>query len=144
MNTTSTKFQTIWLVVIGFLIVAWSVSIQNKNGNVEYNVRHIDSQEAYARLNSESDVLIVDVRDKDAYDKEHIPNAMAIPIDDLSKRMGELETHKTGEIIVYCNEGSNRGPRATQQLNNAGFQRAVNLKGGLQSWKSAKFQTVKP
>ncbi len=45
-------------------------------------------------------VVFVDVRDRDAYQRGHIPGALALPLDELENRLGELD--KQQWIIAYC------------------------------------------
>ena len=55
-----------------------------------------DALEAY---NSKS-AIFVDVRGKDAYDQQHIPGALSIPLSELATRLFELP--KDAWIITYC------------------------------------------
>lgn len=104
-------------------------------------VSHISPTEAAVLIES-NDTLILDVREKDAFAKGHLPNAISVPIDELDKRLDEFSEHKAEEVVVYCNDGSTRGPRATKQLNDAGFFKAMNLKGGVEGWKRASLLLI--
>ncbi len=44
--------------------------------------------------------VFVDVRDKDAYQRGHIPGALSIPLSELENQLGELD--KEQWIIAYC------------------------------------------
>jgi predicted sulfurtransferase len=46
------------------------------------------------------DAVIVDVRNKQAYDFEHAEGAISIPLDQFEKRVGELPKDKL--IAAYC------------------------------------------
>ena len=78
-------------------------------------------------------ITILDVRPEAEYEKGHIPNAISIPFDQLSKRLKELP--KRSEIIAYC-----RGPfcvfadEAVALLNKAGFK-ATRLEEGFPDWE---------
>ncbi len=52
------------------------------------------------RLVAKGDVVIVDVRGKDAYDFEHAEGAISIPLQELEARMSELPKNKL--IAAYC------------------------------------------
>ncbi len=56
-------------------------------------------KDALAAYHAKSAVF-VDVRGKDAYDIQHIPGALSIPLSDLARRLSELS--KTAWIITYC------------------------------------------
>jgi rhodanese-related sulfurtransferase len=82
-------------------------------------------------------LLVLDVREKDAYVKGHLPGAISVPLGELAQRIGTLGLTKADPVLVYCGEGSNRAPDATRELNARGYERAVNLKGGFASWLAA-------
>lgn len=77
-------------------------------------------------------VTILDVRPETEYRKGHIPNAISIPINELSDRLKLLP--KRSEIIVYC-----RGPfcvfadEAVAILTKAGYK-AKRLEEGFPDW----------
>lgn len=81
--------------------------------------------------------VVIDVREKDAFDKGHIPGAVSVPIAEVGQRMNALGLSRAEPVVVYCGEGSTRGPDATRQLNAGGYGGAVNLKGGFASWQAA-------
>ena len=66
------------------------------------------------------------------YDKS-IPDTDCIPVQEIEKRIGELEQYRDKKIIVYCRSG-NRSGTATKILNENGFD-AYNLIGGMNGWK---------
>lgn len=63
-----------------------------------------------------------------------IKNAINIPVQELQKRMHELEAYKNKPIIVYCSH-SHRSPRASYMLTQAGFTNITNMSGGMSVWK---------
>ncbi len=46
------------------------------------------------------EVVIVDVRSKDAYDQEHAAGAISIPVTEIEGRLAELPKNKL--IAAYC------------------------------------------
>ena len=88
----------------------------------------------------EKNVVFLDVRtpaefNGTAEDKfGAIKNAINIPVQDLEKRMNELEKYKDKEIIVYCSH-SHRSPRASYMLTQNGFKKVTNMLGGMSVWK---------
>lgn len=63
-----------------------------------------------------------------------IKNAINIPVQELQKRMNELDAYKNKPIIVYCSH-SHRSPRASYMLTQAGFTNVTNMSGGMSVWK---------
>lgn len=58
------------------------------------------SAEEVKRLAETGEVLIVDVRGKEAYDVEHAEGAVSIPLQELEARISELPKNKL--IAAYC------------------------------------------
>ncbi|HTX19304.1 MAG TPA: rhodanese-like domain-containing protein [Bacteroidota bacterium] len=71
---------------------------------------------------------VIDVRTKEEFSEEHFPNAVNIPIDQISRRLSELGG-KGEPIILYCATGA-RSAFAARMLKSAGFTDVVNA-GGL-------------
>lgn len=53
---------------------------------------------------------------------------------ELEKRINELEKYKDKEIVVYCAH-SHRSPRASYMLTQNGFKHVTNMLGGMSVWK---------
>lgn len=139
MQTMTRKTQFSLLLMLSFFAMIWAAN--NTSNSSMPIVNQIKPSEAHALIEA-GKILVIDVREKSAFDKEHIPNAISVPIGELDERMGEFEAQKAEEIIVYCNKGSHRGPRATEKLNNAGYPEAKNLSGGIEAWRKAMYHTL--
>jgi ubiquinone/menaquinone biosynthesis C-methylase UbiE len=59
------------------------------------------SQEQFAALVAADAVLILDVRDANAYEEGHIPGARLISLDDIPDHLGLL-LHEARPIVAYC------------------------------------------
>jgi len=75
------------------------------------------NDEAKALL--ERDARILDVRNPEEFEQEHLENAINIPVAELDERLAELEP-KNKPLIVHCAKGG-RSARATGILTSAGF-----------------------
>jgi phage shock protein E len=71
---------------------------------------------------------VVDVRTTDEYEEEHYPDALLIPVDQVSTRLSEFGD-KDQPIVVYCASGA-RSAYAAKILRQAGFKDVTNA-GGL-------------
>jgi NADPH-dependent 2,4-dienoyl-CoA reductase/sulfur reductase-like enzyme/peroxiredoxin family protein/rhodanese-related sulfurtransferase/TusA-related sulfurtransferase len=78
--------------------------------------------------------IVLDVRTASEYEQGRIDGSLHIPVDDLRKRMGELDISKP--ILVYCQVGL-RGHVATRILIQNGYN-AVNLSGGYKTFMTYK------
>jgi ArsR family transcriptional regulator len=80
-------------------------------------------------------VTVLDVRPPDEFAAGHLPNAVNIPLRDLTRRVGKLP--KRQEVVAYC-----RGPycvlafEAVAMLRSRGFE-ARRLEDGYPQWEAA-------
>lgn len=88
--------------------------------------------EATHLINRE-DAVVVDVRDRAEYEAGHILGARNLPMARVES--SDLK-RKDKPVIVYCQTGE-RAPKAAAALKKQGFERVVNLSGGLAAWKQA-------
>lgn len=87
-----------------------------------------------ARLNwGEPGLTIVDVRDRDAFNDEHITGALPLPVDDLGQA-AQLRLLKGRDIYVYGSDDQQTATAASA-IRQAGFDRVSELKGGITAWK---------
>lgn len=85
-------------------------------------------------LKGSSAKVLLDVRTAVERQVQHIKGSIHIPLHELGHRMGELERHKTIEVICYCQSG-NRSVLAAARLKKLGFT-VANMKGGIAEWNS--------
>jgi len=97
---------------------------------VSNGVPEISVEELKRRLDARDDLFILDVREPHEYQICNL-NGHLIPLNDLPKRMNELDPEK--EMIVHCRSGG-RSARAVEFLRQAGFDKAKNLTGGILAW----------
>ena len=55
----------------------------------------------FKKLYDQQHVVVVDVRDGEAYEAGHIPGSRSIPLDDIPRRASELKKLKK-PIVLYC------------------------------------------
>jgi rhodanese-related sulfurtransferase len=93
-------------------------------------VPEISVEELKRRLDAKEDIYILDVREPHEYQICNL-NGHLIPLNDLPKRVSELDPSK--EMVVHCRSGA-RSARAVGFLRQAGFAKASNLAGGILAW----------
>jgi len=82
------------------------------------------------------DLIVLDVRERDAYEEGHIAGAQLLPRGQLELRVNQELTDPTRRILVYCEFGR-VSTLATATLRQMGFQQAVALDGGMKAWREA-------
>ena len=92
--------------------------------------------ELKSRIDSgHNELVILDVRERDAYEAGHIPGARLLPRGQLELRVNQDLPDPTVRIVVSCEFGR-ISTLATATLRSMGFQRAVALDGGLKAWRA--------
>lgn len=87
------------------------------------------------QLINQGKIVIVDVRDQEAFAAGHMRDAKNIPLKELPNRIAELDKFKSKTVIAVCQTGVQSAKAATQ-LKKAGFNEAVSLGGGLAAWRA--------
>ena len=71
----------------------------------EVVVRSVTQQDVLDLVASDAPGTLLDVRSVAEFDSGHVPGALNIPVDELPQRLGELESGRAEEVIVYCAGG---------------------------------------
>jgi rhodanese-related sulfurtransferase len=93
-------------------------------------------------LMKQGKVVVVDVRNQQAYDLAHITGAKLIPVGQVGERAKELPRDKM--IVTYCSwpkEQTSAGAVGT--LKQQGFTNAAALLGGFQLWEKEGRPVIK-
>jgi len=98
--------------------------------------------ELQRRLDRGDDGLVVlDVRERDAYEDGHIAGAQLLPRGQLELRVNQDLPDPTKRIVVCCEFGR-ISTLAAATLRAMGFQRAAALDGGLKNWRETGYPLV--
>jgi glyoxylase-like metal-dependent hydrolase (beta-lactamase superfamily II)/rhodanese-related sulfurtransferase len=92
--------------------------------------RHIDA--------GRSDLVLLDVRDREAFREGHLPGARHIPRGELELRADRELPDPTARILTYCQFGK-VSTLAAQTLRTMGYLRTVALDGGVEAWVKAGY-----
>lgn len=96
--------------------------------------KQAEPQELLERLNwGEPALTIIDVRDREAFNKERITGAVPMPMGQLPEGAEPMLEHNR-DIYLYSDTAENAS-EAANRLRQAGFQKVAEIKGGLSSWK---------
>jgi glyoxylase-like metal-dependent hydrolase (beta-lactamase superfamily II)/rhodanese-related sulfurtransferase len=95
-------------------------------------------QECIAK--DDPDFLLLDVREKDAYEAGHIPGAKHLPRGQLELRVNGDLPDPTRRILVVCELGL-ISTLAAATLRELGFLHATALDGGMKAWREGNLPT---
>ena len=94
---------------------------------MNYNI-----EQAKEIINSNREVVLLDVRSHMERRSKLIKNSIHIPLHDIKHSIEILKEHIEKEIICYCHSGV-RSLSAAYILKHQGFKSA-NMKGGIVAW----------
>lgn len=95
-------------------------------------------EELKTRLDwGEPALTIIDVRERSAFNQEHIQGAISMPLVTLVDA-AKLTLEQDRDIYIH-GDSDEATAEAANQLRAAGYQQIAELTGGLTAWKSAKF-----
>jgi len=96
-------------------------------------------EELKARVeHGDPDLVILDVRERDAYEDGHIAGARLLPRGQLELRVNQELPDPTRRVLTYCEFGR-ISTLAAATLRTMGFQRAVALDGGIMAWRESGY-----
>ena len=87
---------------------------------------------------ADAPLIVLDVREKDAFDAAHVPGAKHLPRGQLELRINEVLPDPTARIVTVCEFGK-ISTLAAATLRDLGFLRAAALDGGMKAWRDGGF-----
>src|ERR1700694_2117830 len=104
-------------------------------------ITEISPTDAATKLKS-GDAVIVDVREKDEWDEEPIPDAIHMSRGmlelDIEEKVSDLNT----TVICHCG-GGGRSALAAESLQKMGYKNVRSMAGGFKAWKAVGLPTTK-
>jgi rhodanese-related sulfurtransferase len=105
------------------------------------HITEISPQDAAAKSQS-GEAVIVDVREKDEWDEEHIPNATHLSRGTIELDIEEQVPDTNAMIICHCG-GGGRSALAAESLQKMGYKNVRSMAGGFKAWKAASLPRTK-
>lgn len=81
--------------------------------------------------------IVLDVRDKEEFEAEHIEGATHLSRGTLEMRVHEVVPDKNTPIVCYC-AGGNRGALAADTLQKLGYKSVCSIHGGLMAYRGSR------
>jgi uncharacterized membrane protein YdjX (TVP38/TMEM64 family)/rhodanese-related sulfurtransferase len=104
----------------------------------------LDTETLRRRLESEGNLLVLDVRTTEDFTGEqgHIDGAVNIPVEELQQRMDELGDHMERPVAIVCRT-DRRSAKAALLLTEAGFADVHVVRGGMTKWLEAGLPVIR-
>lgn len=99
-------------------------------------MKEIKREELKQKLEN-NEVILIEVLDRESYEKSHIKGAINIPLEDIGAEAKD-RFDKDDEIVVYCSDYEcTASPKAARKLDDLGFENVYHYKGGKKDWKDS-------
>ena len=102
-------------------------------------MKNLTTEESRIRRETDSSILLIDVRTPAEFGAVHAEKAVNYPIESFD--LEQVSFCKDDEIHVICQSGW-RSMKVCQKLEGAGFTKIVNVTGGTSAWQSVGLPVV--
>ncbi len=107
------------------------------------NIQEISVHELKERLESDSSLLLIDVRTIEEYEDARVPHVKArIEYQIIARDIDLTQFPKDQPIYLICRAGR-RSMVAAKELAECGFQELINIKGGMNDWIQSLYPVIK-
>jgi rhodanese-related sulfurtransferase len=103
-------------------------------------VNYITAEDLKKRLETEKNLIIIDIRNSTDFQLEHLTGAINISLDDLEQKRKEIPA---GRNIIIYDKATPGAFKGAVRLFDLGFSNTIVLAGGLDGWKKSGYETVK-
>jgi rhodanese-related sulfurtransferase len=100
---------------------------------------NIEPQDAVKLINSEA--VVIDLRNAEAFARGHIVNAKNIPFDELQANKDKIAKYAKKAIVAVCDGGMTSG-KVVNSMRKSGIENVYGLKGGINAWTQANLPLV--
>lgn len=126
-----------WQLWLLFIVVLF-LTFLNELFTQKNKAKELSPQAAVDQINNEN-AIIIDIRDKEAFKKGHIIDAINAKSDDFEQQ--KMEKYKNKPIILVCERGL-QTPALAKKIRTQGYEPLV-LSGGIAAWQNADLPLVK-
>ncbi len=139
MKTNSSIIVLITILWIGLASCGQKQNEKSSNQDSASAVSLISPEELHK---ANKDIVLIDVRTPQEYASGHIENSINIDFraSNFKNLIGELD--KNQDVYVYCKIGG-RSAAAARLMEDMGFNKIYDLKGGINKWEKNGFKKVK-
>ena len=106
--------------------------------DAQQRVRETNVEEIKARIDRHEKFVLIDVREDNEYDRDHLPGAIhlgkGIIERDIEGKYPELST----PLVLYCGGGF-RSALAADNLQKMGYTNVLSVDGGIREWRAKAY-----
>ena len=138
MNRKKLLVLTLGIIIAVSAVMIYYTQIQLTSTKISYG--DVTVEEAKSLIESDSSLIILDVRTREEYDSGHIEGTILIPVSELEDRLDEIS--KEEELLIYCRTG-NRSSNSVNILKANGYTKIFHMNDGIIAWIQAGYPTAK-
>jgi rhodanese-related sulfurtransferase len=105
-------------------------------------IKETTVDEVKARLDRGDKFLLVDVREDNEWEKDHLPGSVHMGKGIIERDVEQKVPDLNAEMILYCG-GGYRSALAADNLQKMGYTRAISMDGGIREWREKGYPLVK-
>ena len=118
--------------------MAHSIAFLKLVDDAKSRIKQTTPEEVKARIDKGENILLVDTREDNEWDRGHIAGAVHLGKGIIERDIeSQIPNHET-EIILYCGGGF-RSALAADNLQKMGYKNVVSMDGGWREWKAKGF-----
>ena len=141
---------TLSIALLSCLLSAGSVQITNAQSKTNTALTRplpgdVDAKQAASALQTQRDMVVLDVRTPDEYKNGHLTNAININLYDpnFKSKLARLDKSKTYVVHSAAGLENGRSRKATAAMDSLGFKQIKHLNGGFNAWQQANLPVIK-
>ena len=129
-------------IVLGGILFIIKTSDIWRSSLPKYEYTTILPKELLEMMNQNKELIIIDRRIKEFFNKGHIRGAVNLPYTSMKTMNKVLKNEMSKDIVIYSEDGE-RSKKICDILTNLGFSRIKNLHGGVKNWTESGEEIVK-
>ncbi|HVB29412.1 MAG TPA: rhodanese-like domain-containing protein [Terriglobia bacterium] len=116
------------------------LALPPKHPSIAPGTHETAAKQLHSMLGHHGKVLLIDVRTPPEYARGHIPRTVNIPINELPRKLRQMQVSKDTTIVTLCDHGG-RSSRAALELRKMGYQATSFCR--IDSWQKDGYKITK-
>lgn len=104
-------------------------------------IKEVESPQLVSKMEDNDDLVIIDVREMHEISRGTIQGAIPMPMASIPVRLNEIPKDK--EVVFICRSGARSG-QVCMFLGQHGYDKVINLRGGMIGWVRSGNEAVLP
>jgi rhodanese-related sulfurtransferase len=97
-------------------------------------IREVTIEDVKAKLDRKERFLLIDVREDNEWNKDHLPNAIHLGKGIIERDIEQQVPDLGSPLVLYCGGGF-RSALAADKLQQMGYTNVLSMDGGIRGWR---------